>query len=149
QALQAVSDISESSSSTTATTTTTAEVETTQEHRETGFGFGGYASFPAIAVYGQNPLVVSRADPIVSPGSFAGPCHNVFGASNFGVGTPGTDDATYISEYKTLRQSGCTTNSIKADMSNYWMPTLYYNWPNGTYTIVPSTEIAMYNRGSS
>lgn len=44
-----------------------------------------------------------------------------------------------------MRASPCTTCSIgKADLSAYWHPDLYYQWPNGTYSLVPTGGLTIY-----
>ena len=40
--------------------------------------------------------------------------------------------------------STCTTASITIDKSAYWIPDLYYQWPNGTFSIVPVGGITVY-----
>ncbi|GAA6063766.1 hypothetical protein JCM10212_006262 [Sporobolomyces blumeae] len=74
----------------------------------------------------DNPLVKERADPLISPGKVAGHVHTVNGGSNFGL------DSTYAD----LRKSECTSCRAKADMSAYWSPQLYFQWANGSFTMV-------------
>lgn len=87
------------------------------------------------------PLVQERIDPIVQPGvSPSQHLHTVHGASNF------ADDATY----ETLRASRCTSCQVLQDMSNYWVPTLYFHdKTKNTYEVVPNGGLLIYyeNRG--
>lgn len=76
-------------------------------------------TFAVLHHYGNGPLTTCRADPVVSPGVPSGHVHTVMGASNFGLNATG----------ETLRQSKCTTAKIKADLSAYWFPTLYFQDP--------------------
>jgi len=68
------------------------------------------------------PLTVQRLDPIVfNDISPEGHVHSIFGASGFSrTGT-----------YDELINSKCTTGNIKKDLSNYWVPSLYVEKPNG------------------
>ncbi|KAL4074616.1 hypothetical protein V8B97DRAFT_2093653, partial [Scleroderma yunnanense] len=87
------------------------------------------------------PLVQERIDPIVQPGvSPSQHLHTVHGASNF------VEDATYES----LQASRCTSCQVLQDMSNYWVPTLYFHdKTNDTYELVPNGGLLVYyqNRG--
>jgi len=76
-------------------------------------------TFAVLHHYGNGPLTTCRADPVVNPGVPSGHVHTVMGASNFGLNATG----------ESLRQSKCTTAKIKADMSAYWFPTLYFQDP--------------------
>lgn len=40
--------------------------------------------------------------------------------------------------------SSCTTATITVDKSAYWIPDLYYEWPNKTYTLVPNGGLTVY-----
>ena len=72
-------------------------------------------TFAVLRHYGRGPLTVCRADPIVNPGTASRHLHTVMGASNFGLNSTGED----------LRESHCTTALPKADMSAYWVLTLF------------------------
>ncbi|KAL7003994.1 hypothetical protein EMMF5_006470 [Cystobasidiomycetes sp. EMM_F5] len=63
----------------------------------------------------NNPLVVARLDPIISPGNVSQHVHRVLGGSAF--------SAKY--DPVALRRSSCTTLPAQADKSNYWHPYLY------------------------
>jgi len=76
-------------------------------------------TFAVLRHYGRGPLTVCRADPIVNPGTASRHLHTVMGASNFGLNSTGED----------LRKSHCTTALPKADMSAYWVPTLFIKDP--------------------
>ncbi|GAA5913421.1 DUF1996 and WSC domain-containing protein [Sporobolomyces salmoneus] len=88
---------------------------------------------PALAFFKlpcDNPLIQERADPIISPNKIAGHTHTVNGGSNFGLSA----------DYKTLRQSECSSCRAKQDLSAYWSPQLYIEWANGTFTSVPHKD---------
>ncbi|KEI38605.1 uncharacterized protein L969DRAFT_62718 [Mixia osmundae IAM 14324] len=74
-----------------------------------------------------NNLLVERADPIVSPGKVASHVHTIQGGSNFGLSA----------NFGSLRQSKCTSCLVTQDMSNYWVPSLYFQFANGTFQDVP------------
>ncbi|KAK4650251.1 hypothetical protein QC762_705760 [Podospora pseudocomata] len=76
-------------------------------------------TFATLQHKGRGPLTTCRADPIVSPGGPSAHVHAVMGASNFGFNVTG----------ESLRQSKCTTAKPKADMSSYWVPSLYFKDP--------------------
>lgn len=77
-------------------------------------------TFAVLRHYGNGPLTTCRADPIVSPGGPSAHVHTIMGASNFGFDATG----------ESLAQSSCTTAKLKADMSAYWFPTLYFQDPD-------------------
>lgn len=62
------------------------------------------------------PVVVQRADPIVNPGALASHVHTIMGGNGFG----------FEMNYKSTQQSTCSSCIVAQDMSNYWVPTLYY-----------------------
>ncbi|KAK6439478.1 hypothetical protein LTR95_004311 [Oleoguttula sp. CCFEE 5521] len=64
-----------------------------------------------------------RIDPLVNPGTLAAHSHTILGGSNIGV------NATYQS----LLDSDCSSCEVQADKSAYWSPTLYYEYPNGSF----------------
>ncbi|KAH1434190.1 hypothetical protein KXX32_000683 [Aspergillus fumigatus] len=74
----------------------------------------------------SNPLVVERADPIVQPGVAASHAHTIMGGSGFG----------FTMDYNQTQESKCSSCSPIADKSNYWIPTLYYQAENGSFTPV-------------
>ncbi|KAJ7284380.1 hypothetical protein C8J57DRAFT_1288258 [Mycena rebaudengoi] len=82
----------------------------------------------------NNVLTVERMDPIVNPGKVAGHVHTIVGGSHFRVAT----NTSY------LRQSECTTSPIKEDKSNYWAPSLYFQWKNGSFTSVSGAPVIYY-----
>ncbi|KAF7375299.1 DUF1996 domain-containing protein [Mycena sanguinolenta] len=90
------------------------------------------SSANAYFLFAMNDVITTeRIDPIVSPGKVAGHVHSVFGGSNFRVST----NTSY------LRQSGCTSSPITEDKSNYWAPTLYFQWKNGSFTSVNGSPV--------
>ncbi|EEY18202.1 WSC domain-containing protein [Verticillium alfalfae VaMs.102] len=74
----------------------------------------------------SRPVVVQRADPIVNPGALAGHVHTIMGGSAFNF-TMGYDDAV---------SSACSTCKVRQDLSNYWIPNLYYESENGKFETV-------------
>ncbi|KAJ7746251.1 hypothetical protein B0H16DRAFT_1556780 [Mycena metata] len=83
-------------------------------------------------LFSMNDVITTeRIDPIVSPGKVAGHTHTVVGGSNFRVDT----------NTSFLRQSECTSSPIKEDNSNYWAPTLYFQWKNGSFTSVTGNPV--------
>jgi len=74
-----------------------------------------------------NNLVEERADPVVNAGKVAGHVHKIAGGNGFG----------FAMDYDQARKSTCSTCPIKQDLSNYWTPKLYYQYPNGTFQSVP------------
>lgn len=82
-----------------------------------------------------NPLVVDRLDPVVNPGNASGHVHRIHGGNAF------APDMTY----DMARQSTCTTCQVKDDLSNYWVPMLYYqDQSTGNFTIVPNNGLTVY-----
>lgn len=41
-------------------------------------------------------------------------------------------------DYAKARSASCSSCPIKADLSNYWTPKLYYQFENGTFQSVPT-----------
>lgn len=74
----------------------------------------------------SQPIVTERADPIVSPGVVSGHVHTISGGNGFGF------DMTYAD----TQASTCSSCAITKDLSNYWVPTLYYKGQDGTYQSV-------------
>jgi len=82
----------------------------------------------------KNVLVTERIDPVNSPGGIAPYVHTVTGGSNFGPHVTSED----------LRASHCTSGPIVEDKSNYWTPTLYFQWANGSFASVDGTVSVKY-----
>ncbi|KAL4930445.1 DUF1996 and WSC domain-containing protein [Aspergillus undulatus] len=74
----------------------------------------------------SNPLVVERADPIIQPGIAASHVHTIMGGSGFG----------FSMDYNDTQAAQCSSCAPVADKSNYWIPTLYYQAENGSFTSV-------------
>ncbi|KAK7032731.1 DUF1996 domain-containing protein [Favolaschia claudopus] len=93
------------------------------------------SSANAYFLFGMNNVITTeRIDPIVNPGKVSGHVHTVVGGSNFRV----TTNTSF------LRQSECTSSPIKEDKSNYWAPTLYFQWKNGSFTSVSGAPVMYY-----
>jgi hypothetical protein len=74
----------------------------------------------------SQPVVVERLDPIIFPGQTSPHVHTVMGANGF---ASTMDD-------NSLTDASCTTCSVTADDSNYWVPTLYYHAEDGHFESV-------------
>lgn len=72
------------------------------------------------------PVVVERADPIISPGKVSGHVHTIMGGNGFG----------FTMDYNQARASTCSSCTVTKDMSNYWVPALYFKAKNGTFISV-------------
>ncbi|KAG9677168.1 WSC-domain-containing protein, partial [Aureobasidium melanogenum] len=71
-------------------------------------------------------IVTERADPIISPGQVSGHTHTISGGNGF----------KFDMDYADARSSDCSSCPIKADLSNYWTPLLYFQHQNGTFESV-------------
>ncbi|KAK3381833.1 hypothetical protein B0H63DRAFT_435353 [Podospora didyma] len=69
------------------------------------------------------PIVVERADPIMEPGRPSNHLHSVMGGDAF----------DFDLDYAQTQTSNCTTCGITMDLSNYWVPTVYYHAENGSF----------------
>jgi len=74
----------------------------------------------------NTPLLIERGDPIVSAGSVSGHVHTISGASGFALNT----------SYQQMLDSDCTSCLVNQDHSAYWTPALYFQWANGSVTLV-------------
>ncbi|KAI9813477.1 MAG: hypothetical protein M1827_004153 [Pycnora praestabilis] len=74
-------------------------------------------------------LVTERADPIIDPGVPSGHVHLIAGGNGFG----------FNMDYAQTQQSSCTSCQITKDLSNYWVPSLYYAAENGSFISVESS----------
>lgn len=75
----------------------------------------------------QAPVVVERADPIINPGVVSPHLHTIMGGNGFG----------FSMDYAQTQASTCSTCTVQKDLSNYWIPNLWYAGENGTFTSVP------------
>ncbi|KIY52536.1 hypothetical protein FISHEDRAFT_69766 [Fistulina hepatica ATCC 64428] len=75
-----------------------------------------------------------RVDPIMSPGAVSAHAHSVVGGSNFG----------FEANTSLLRDSECTSTTIEEDKSNYWFPHMYFQWANGSFTMVSASAVIYY-----
>ncbi|KAK3942820.1 hypothetical protein QBC46DRAFT_255473 [Diplogelasinospora grovesii] len=90
-------------------------------------GLAAQASATAFWVMGcSKPIVVERADPIQSPGQVSGHVHTIMGGDAF------SNNMTYA----TTQTGKCTTCGVTKDLSNYWVPTVYFHAPNGSFISV-------------
>ncbi|KAI9835060.1 MAG: hypothetical protein M1819_002612 [Sarea resinae] len=79
-------------------------------------------------------LVQERADPIIEPGEVSAHVHAIMGGDGFG----------FNMTYDQARASTCSSCPISADMSNYWVPTLYYHAQNGSFLSVKNIGSTVY-----
>jgi len=75
-------------------------------------------------------LLDERIDPIIFPGIVSPHVHQVAGGNGFG----------YTENYANARNADCSSCPITADLSNYWTPTLYYQYQNGSFVKVPQVN---------
>ncbi|KAG9234208.1 hypothetical protein BJ875DRAFT_504869 [Amylocarpus encephaloides] len=75
------------------------------------------------------PIVIQRADPVVNPGMVSSHVHTIMGGNGFG----------FEMDFASTQKSTCSSCTVKEDMSNYWVPTLYYKGPDGKFTEVTQT----------
>jgi hypothetical protein len=88
----------------------------------------GNARTFAVMHFTGGPLVESRLDPIVSPGTASSHVHTIMGSNAFTLAATGQQ----------LLKSTCTNAKLQADKSAYWMPKLYFHdRVNGTFEPVP------------
>jgi len=88
------------------------------------------------------PLFRGRLDPLVQPGVVGYHVHKVSGANRFSAGKA---NQSPLDVYNDITSSDCTTCSLrKVDNSQYWHPDLYYQWPNGTFSLVPDGGLTVY-----
>ncbi|KAF2156578.1 hypothetical protein K461DRAFT_308871 [Myriangium duriaei CBS 260.36] len=71
-------------------------------------------------------LLEARMDPIVTPGGIASHAHTISGGSAF----------NYEMTYEDTQNAACSSCPIKQDLSNYWVPTLYYQHKDGSFESV-------------
>ncbi|KAI9062003.1 WSC-domain-containing protein [Trametes sanguinea] len=85
--------------------------------------------------FGGTPVLVqTRLDSIVNPDSIGTHVHAITGASGF----------SNHYDYDQLVQSNCTTITVQADKSNYWMPQMYHrDKDTGAFQAMP-TEFNIY-----
>lgn len=81
----------------------------------------------------NNRLIDERADPIIRPGKVSAHAHKIVGGSGFGL----------TMDYAQARSSKCSSCPIKADLSNYWTPKLYFQYANGSFQSVPTVGDSM------
>jgi hypothetical protein len=80
--------------------------------------------------------VVTRLDPIISPGKVSGHVHRFYG-SNY------VDENLHTAS-EMAKLGRCSTTAVQDDKSLYWVPQLYHQAANGTLTSVPLGYHAAY-----
>jgi hypothetical protein len=81
----------------------------------------------------STPLVIERADPLISPGVASNHVHTILGGSGFG----------FTMNYEMTQKSQCNSCSAIEDKSNYWVAALYYHAQNGSFIQVPQNGGAL------
>jgi hypothetical protein len=72
------------------------------------------------------PVAIERIDPIVSPDTLSNHVHSIMGGNAF----------DWDLDYNKTQTSNCTTCGVSKDLSNYWVPTVYFHAENGSYISV-------------
>ena len=78
-----------------------------------------------------------RIDPIITPGGVSGHVHMLSGATNISP----------FSDSQSLQSANCTSCTVQADKSAYWTPQLFYQFANGSFTMVPNGGMIIYYLG--
>jgi len=90
-----------------------------------------FASAVHVIFGGTRPVVTTRLDPIVNPGTVGTHMHSIAGGNGF--------RNTYSYDALTS-QSTCTTIVVPQDKSNYWTPSIYHqDATNGSFTLMPAS----------
>ncbi|GAA5851238.1 hypothetical protein JCM8547_004178 [Rhodosporidiobolus lusitaniae] len=79
-------------------------------------------------------LIVQRADPLVNPGAISGHVHTISGGAGFNLDM----------DFAAARAGACTNAQPTQDKSNYWTPTLWFSWANGSFTSVEQVSLLVY-----
>ncbi|EXJ54754.1 murein transglycosylase [Cladophialophora yegresii CBS 114405] len=74
----------------------------------------------------KSPIVVERADPIISPGKVSNHLHTIVGGNGF----------DFTMDYNSTQASTCSSCTVIGDNSNYWTPTLFFQHQNGSFESV-------------
>ncbi|BEJ11636.1 hypothetical protein CspHIS471_0200960 [Cutaneotrichosporon sp. HIS471] len=83
-----------------------------------------------------HPIAAGRIDPIVSPGKFGGHVHQFYGANNL---------RNVLNTPAEALKASCTSATISADKSLYWVPMPYFIRPDGKYEpLMPLSSRAYY-----
>ncbi|KAH9971393.1 hypothetical protein BGW80DRAFT_1322198 [Lactifluus volemus] len=87
------------------------------------------------------PVLNARVDPIIAPGGPSSHLHTIMGSNAIG----------YSTTFGDLRNCQCSTCKVKDDKSAYWIPQLYYQYPNGSLVEVSHGGMIVYyiQRGGS
>lgn len=93
-------------------------------------------SFAVLRFNGDEYLTEGMVDPIVDPGKESSHYHLINGGNKFGKTVKGNQ----------LLESTCTNAKIKNDLSNYWVPALFFQDPNNpsNFTKVPTMYMNVY-----
>ncbi|RMZ78930.1 hypothetical protein DV737_g3726, partial [Chaetothyriales sp. CBS 132003] len=88
------------------------------------------------------PITTQRLDPLVSPGEISSHVHQIVGGNAF---------APTLSYNDTQAEDVCTTCFVSTDHSNYWIPSLYFQYANGSFESVDqvgSTSVYYFNEAA-
>lgn len=88
----------------------------------------GYAQIAGEFTIACSPLTIQRADPIVDPGMMSSHVHVVAGGTAF-------EQEMGIENGKNSKATTCDKD---IDKSNYWIPQLYHQTPDGKFEMVES-----------
>ncbi|CAD6573504.1 MAG: hypothetical protein TREMPRED_000836 [Tremellales sp. Tagirdzhanova-0007] len=84
-------------------------------------------------VVSHAPLMSTRLDPILTPGSVSSHTHQIIGTSSF--------SPTYT--YENSVAGKCTTGNVGVDKSSYWIPQMYRKFSDG-FTLIPLSYANTY-----
>ena len=69
------------------------------------------------------PIVVERADSVISPSGPSGHLNAIMSGSSF----------AFTMDYAQTHYSTCSSCSVKGDFLNHWIPALYYQYSNASF----------------
>lgn len=73
-------------------------------------------------------LVHERVDPLIAPNQVSPHAHAAFGSSSF---APNATAASLRNE------TFCSSCDTEQDNSNYWAPSVFFQWANGSFSSLP------------
>jgi hypothetical protein len=96
----------------------------------------GTGSTDHFVIQVNRSTVVTRLDPIVSPGQLSAHVHRFYGSSFV------DENLHTASEMANL--ANCSTTAVQDDKSVYWVPQLYHRSLNGSFSMIPIRYHAAY-----
>ncbi|OCK85752.1 hypothetical protein K432DRAFT_431428 [Lepidopterella palustris CBS 459.81] len=100
----------------------------------TGAAFDCHGPYFSFYNRGGPAMSYQRLDPALFPGVESPHLHSFDGGNNIAE----------TMDFASTQASSCTTARIKADKSNYWRPTLFWNGNNTGFYRVPDTYLKIY-----